>query len=152
SAQGTVVVPDIQAPTAAGAPTAVAPHQTVSLSWVPATDNVGVTGYDVYRSDTDSFTPAEDNKIGTVTAASATDTPGAGTWYYRVVPTYAAGTIGPASPAGSAVVPDETAPATPDAPTASMDVDRNVVLSWTRPHDNIGVTGYKLYRSATSGF
>ena len=45
--------PDTQAPTAPGSLTASGITQTtVSLSWNASTDNVGVTGYDVYRSNT----------------------------------------------------------------------------------------------------
>ena len=45
--------PDTQAPTAPGSLTASDVTQTtVSLSWNASTDNVGVTGYDVYRSNT----------------------------------------------------------------------------------------------------
>ena len=45
--------PDTQAPTAPGSLTASGVTQTtVSLSWNASTDNVGVTGYDVYRSNT----------------------------------------------------------------------------------------------------
>ncbi|RZS99127.1 S8 family serine peptidase [Aquimarina brevivitae] len=45
--------PDTQAPTAPGSLTAADITQTtVSLSWNASSDNVGVTGYDVYRSNT----------------------------------------------------------------------------------------------------
>ena len=45
--------PDTQAPTAPGSLTASGVTQTtVSLSWNASTDNVGITGYDIYRSNT----------------------------------------------------------------------------------------------------
>ncbi|NUT33744.1 MAG: cellulase family glycosylhydrolase, partial [Hamadaea sp.] len=46
---------------------------SVSLSWTPSTDNVGVAGYDVYRGTT---------KVGSPTAASFTDTGLAATTAY----------------------------------------------------------------------
>jgi endoglucanase len=60
--------PDATAPTAPG--TLAASGVTASgaqLSWAPATDNVGVTGYDVYRE-----AGAVDPLVGTTTATSFT--------------------------------------------------------------------------------
>src|SRR5207302_4290180 len=58
--------PDTQAPTA---PTNVAVTSTtatsVSLTWTASTDNVGVTGYQIFRNNT---------QVGTSTSTSFTDT------------------------------------------------------------------------------
>ncbi|WP_432127215.1 cellulase family glycosylhydrolase [Streptomyces sp. bgisy082] len=57
---------DTQAPTAPTALTSPAKTSTsVSLSWTASTDNVGVTGYDVYRGGT---------RVGTSATTSYTDT------------------------------------------------------------------------------
>ncbi|MEU3791896.1 cellulase family glycosylhydrolase [Streptomyces fructofermentans] len=59
---------DTQAPTAPGAPTASAVSSTsVALNWSAATDNVGVTGYDVVRVSGGSETTVAASTASTVT-------------------------------------------------------------------------------------
>ncbi|MFJ8079030.1 cellulase family glycosylhydrolase [Streptomyces sp. NPDC096205] len=61
---------DTQAPTAPGAPTAAEVTATgVRLSWAPATDNVGVAGYDVVRLD-----GTQETRVATGTSTGATVT------------------------------------------------------------------------------
>ena len=65
---------------------------SVALSWGAATDNVGVTKYDVYRSTTAGFTPSVANRIAQPTGTSYSDTGlAAGTYYYKVAAEDAAG-------------------------------------------------------------
>src|SRR5262249_25440687 len=53
---------DTQPPTPPGGLTATAASSTtIALSWSAATDDIGVTGYDVYRSTTSGFTPLPSN-------------------------------------------------------------------------------------------
>src|SRR5262249_55396825 len=104
SAAGAVVVPDIQAPTAPGTPTASVVHQTVTLTWTGSTDDVGVTGYDIYRSGTSGFTPSAATLVASVPGLTYDDGPGAGTWYYLVLAHDAAGNASAASGAVSAIV------------------------------------------------
>ena len=47
---------------------------SAALSWGAATDNVGVSKYDVYRSTTSGFTPSVSNRIAQPTGTSYTDT------------------------------------------------------------------------------
>ncbi len=70
----------------------------VSLSWGASTDNVAVTGYEVYRSTTAGFTPAAGNRIATLgSGTSYVDTVAAGTYRYRVKAIDAAGNLSAAS-------------------------------------------------------
>ncbi|GAA4791401.1 cellulase family glycosylhydrolase [Streptomyces ziwulingensis] len=70
--------PDTRAPTAPGAPTASGVSPTsVTLTWPAATDDIGVTGYDVVRVDGTAETPAVSATTTTVTVPSLT----AGTRY-----------------------------------------------------------------------
>ena len=90
--------PDTTAPGAPGALAAIANGTTIALSWTASTDNTGVTGYTVHRSTTAGFTPATTSRIADTTGLSYTDTNRpAGTWYYRVTATDAAGNTGPGS-------------------------------------------------------
>ncbi|WMX43791.1 carbohydrate binding domain-containing protein [Streptomyces roseicoloratus] len=87
---------DTQAPTApTGLQATGTTSSTVSLSWTAATDNVGVTGYDVYRGAT---------KVSTVTGTSATvGGLAANTAYtFTVKARDAAGNVSPASSAVTA--------------------------------------------------
>ncbi|THF82266.1 hypothetical protein E6C55_07345 [Cohnella fermenti] len=61
-----------------------------------------------------------------------------GTW------TYDSGTITAGAPAGAIV--DTTAPSAPTNVTASAKTSGSVSLSWTASTDNVGVTGYEIYR------
>lgn len=76
----------------------------ISLSWQPASDNVGVDHYDVYGSMTPDFAIGPATLRGQTSATSFTDT-GLGlrqTWYYRVVAVDAAGNAGrPSAPASA---------------------------------------------------
>lgn len=132
---------DCTAPTA---PHLTLPGQTsnsVSLSWSGATDNVGVTGYDVARNGT---------KVGTVTGTTFTD-PGLapGTYSYTVTAHDAAGNVSAASNAVSATLGcpgDCTAPTAPTGLTSPSQTTTTVALTWTGASDNVGVTGYDVLR------
>ena len=89
---------DTTAPTAPGSLSASVAGTAVALSWTASTDNTGVTGYTVHRSTTAGFTPATTSRIADTTGLSYTDTNRpAGTWYYRITATDAAGNTGPGS-------------------------------------------------------
>lgn len=89
---------DTQPPTAPGTPTASGvTSSSVTLTWSAATDNVGVTGYDVFRATGASggtFT-----QVGTTVTTTFTDTGLAGstTYRYTVRARDAAQNVGPAS-------------------------------------------------------
>ncbi|MBO3748467.1 fibronectin type III domain-containing protein [Streptosporangiaceae bacterium NEAU-GS5] len=121
---------------------------SVSLSWGASTDNVGVTGYNVYRGST---------LVTTVTGTSYTDTGlAASTSYtYTVKARDAAGNL---SAAGNAVTAttsptgggtDTTPPSTPGNLTSTGVSSSTVSLSWSASTDNVGVTGYNVYRGST---
>lgn len=78
--------PDTEAPSVpTGLATSVAGNANVTVTWSPSTDNVGVTGYSVYRGTTAGFTADAASKIADVTAPSYTDNGRTqGIWYYKV--------------------------------------------------------------------
>jgi hypothetical protein len=106
-------VPDTTAPTAPRALTARPAPNRVDLSWLPATDDVGVAGYRVYR---------DDSLIATTTATAHADTglPAGPTYRYRVVSYDAAGNAMPSS-AVFATVPLPPPPPPPPPPPAPAD-------------------------------
>ena len=133
---------DSTPPTTPGnlAAAAVAPNQ-VNLTWTASTDNVGVTGYRVFR---------DGLQIAISLAASYADTgvqPNT-THSYTVVAVDAVGNASPQSNTASATTPaDTTPPAAPTNLTATAVSASQVNLAWTASTDNVGVTGYRMFRS-----
>lgn len=78
---------------------------TVALKWGAATDDQGVSRYNVHRSSTPGFTPTAANKVGQTAGLTFNDTGvPAGTWYYKVTAEDAASNVGPPSNEASATV------------------------------------------------
>ncbi|MEV0714475.1 DUF4832 domain-containing protein [Asanoa sp. NPDC050611] len=120
-------------------------NTSVSLSWSAATDNVGVTGYQVFRNGT---------LVGSPSGTSFTDTgrsPGQ-TYQYQVRAVDAAGNVSGPSATVSATTTgcsgDCTAPGAPVL-SSSGKTDTSVSLSWSGSTDNVGVTGYEVFRGST---
>lgn len=152
SAAGSVTLADTAAPSIPASVTASLSGQTATVSWAAATDNVGVTGYQVYRSATSGFTPDASSLVTSTPGTSITDTvPGLGTFYYKVIAVDAAGNLSGASDQASVTVGDTIAPTAPTALAAGA-AGSTVSLTWGASTDNVGVTGYTVYRSTTSGF
>jgi chitodextrinase len=134
---------DTQAPTAPTGLTANATGtSTVDLNWTAATDNVGVTGYRIFRNG---------SQVGTTTNTSFTDSglSPATVYTYSVVAFDGAGNTSP--PSGSATAttqspPDTQAPTAPTSLTATATSFSTVALNWSPSSDNVGVTGYIIYR------
>jgi chitodextrinase len=126
-------------PTGLTAPTKT--DRSVTLSWSAASDNVAVTGYDVFRGGT---------QVGTSSGTSYTDSGlTASTAYsYTVKARDAAGNTSAASMALSVttLAPDTTAPSAPTGLTASGTTSSSVAMVWTAATDNYGVAGYDVYR------
>ena len=102
------IVPDTQAPSAPEGVSASVSGASVDVSWSAASDDVGVTGYEVHRSDVAGFTPDGSTLVGSTDGSTTSLTEpsvAAGTWYYRVVAVDAAGNTSDSSdPATEAVV------------------------------------------------
>ncbi len=135
---------DTQPPTAPTGLSAVAPTPLlVNLSWAASTDNVGVTGYQIYRSGTLIGTVGTSTTYADSTVASSTS------YTYTVKALDAASNISSASNTASVTTPtpvDTTAPTAPGSLTATATRSQQVNLSWTASTDNVGVTGYRIYR------
>ncbi len=118
----------------------------INLSWSASTDNVAVTGYRVRRNGTLLTT------LGNVTTYQNTGLAASTTYSYSVRALDAAGNVSPISSLASATTraaPDTTAPSTPTGLTATAASSSQINLSWTAATDNVGVTGYNVYRGGT---
>jgi chitodextrinase len=116
---------------------------TTNLSWSGATDNVAVTGYNVYQNGVllGSTTTATTYSVSGLTAST--------TYSFTVKAKDAAGNVSIASNTASvttlAPVPDTIAPTAPTL-TAAGTTTTTTNLSWTGATDNVAVTGYHIYK------
>jgi len=137
--------PDTQAPTTPTNLTASAISSSqINLSWTASTDNIGVTGYRVYRGGTQVASPS-------TTSYSDTGLSPSTTYSYTVAAVDAAGNVSAQSTSAQAVTqapppPDTTAPTQPTNFQATVISSSQINLSWTASTDNVGVTGYRVER------
>lgn len=116
----------------------------VSLSWTASTDNVGVTGYTVYRGG---------NSIATVNGTTTTFTdmvPAPGIYSYTVDAFDAAGNHSSQSTAAPITFADVTPPSVPNNFSAAAVSATQVNLAWTASTDDVGVAGYTVYRDGAA--
>jgi chitodextrinase len=116
------------------------------VSWLSSSDNVGVTGYGVYRGSTRLATVVEPVLTYTFTGLAC------GTGYSLAVDAFdAAGNVSPKSTvsATTSACPDTTKPSAPTGLTASSITQTGLTFNWTAATDNVGVTGYTVYRNGT---
>ncbi len=135
---------DDEAPTAPTNLAAEATETSIALSWTASSDNVGVTGYDIYIDGDLIETTTETNF--NITGLSS------GTGYTLAVQAFDA--------AGNKSVKTEIASSTnqtiddeaPTAPTnlAAEAAETSIALSWTTSTDNIGVEAYIIYLDSDS--
>ena len=118
----------------------------ISLSWTASTDNVAVTGYRIFRNGA---------LLGTTSGTNFADgglTPST-LYTYRVSAIDAANnesaqsaekaaTTLPAPPTG-----DATPPSVPTITAVTAGSTTQINLSWTVASDNVGVTGYRVFRN-----
>ena len=128
----------------------------INLSWQASTDNVGVTGYTIYRCSGNGCTPTV--AIGTVTTGTAfqnTSLTAATTYTYAVSAMDAAGNDSalsvPATATTQTAPTDTTAPTVPAGLGATATSSSQINLSWQASTDNVGVTGYSIYRCSGTG-
>src|SRR5260221_226645 len=145
----TVVAPvvDLTAPsTPAGLSASAVSSSQINLSWSASTDNVGVTGYRVFRAGTLLAT------LGAATTFQNTGLTPSNSFSYTVQAIDAAGNASAQSAAASATTQaalDTTAPSVPGGLTAVAASSSQINLSWSVSTDNVGVTGYRVFRAGT---
>ncbi len=138
--------PDTQAPTVPqGLHSMDVTTSSVNLMWTASTDNIGVTGYRVYRNGI---------QVGTVSGTSYTDSglTANQSYTYTVRAVDAAGNLsGTSTPLSvTTTAPpaqDNQAPSVPQNLHSMGVTASSVNLMWTASTDNIGVTGYRVYRN-----
>lgn len=122
--------------------TVISPSQ-INLNWNASTDNVGVTGYYIYRDGT---------KVGSAASTSFSDTGLSSFVLYNY--TVSAHDISnnesaQSSPAVPARTADNIAPSAPGIPTFNNIASTSATANWAAASDNAGVTSYDI--SVNSG-
>jgi chitodextrinase len=115
----------------------------VILSWNPATDNTGVAGYIVTRNNNIITNTTATNYLDVNVLASTN-------YSYSVLAYDAAGNVSQFSSSVSintATSSDTTLPSAPSDLLATTVSPSRINLSWSVASDNVGVTGYNIYRN-----
>ncbi|MDD5151777.1 MAG: endonuclease, partial [Flavobacterium sp.] len=134
---------DTQAPTA---PSSLAVSATtinsVSLSWLASSDNIGVTGYKIYMNGVLKTTVT--GLTATITGLTASTT-----YSFYVIASDAAGNSSPISNTVNGTTAtqifDTQAPTSPSNLVGSAITTSSVTLNWLASTDDTGVTGYDVY-------
>lgn len=117
-------------------------YSSVSLTWSASTDNVGVTGYNVYQDGTLAA-------ISPTTSYTVTGLKANTVYSFTVRAIDAAGNLSGASNAVSVRTADSNDHTPPTAPTglAVIPAITTASLTWGASSDNIGVAGYNVYKN-----
>jgi chitodextrinase len=116
----------------------------VSLNWNASTDNIGVSGYKIFRNSTQISTTTSTafNDSGLISSTTYTYTISA----YDAVGNNSAQSTPLGATTSSSEPFDTQAPTSPANPTATAVGPRQVTLTWSSSQDNVGVVGYIIYR------
>ncbi len=136
---------DVTAPSAPSNLSAnVISSNQVNLNWTAATDNVAVVGYTILRNNVIIANSAT-NSFSDLSVSPNTS------YSYAVLAYDAAGNLSLQSNTAAATTPatatDTTIPSTPGDLLATAISPSRINLSWSVANDNVGVTGYNIYRN-----
>ncbi len=120
------------------------PVPQVNLAWNASMDNVAVTGYTIYRNGSALTTVS-----GTTTTYADKAITVPANYSYTVDAFDAAGNHSAKSTAATVGTVDTMAPSVPTGVAASAS-STQVQVTWNASTDNVGVTGYTVYRNGTS--
>ena len=146
--------PDTAAPSQVlGSAASAVSSSRIDLSWSAASDNVGVTGYEIERCQGVGCSGFA--AVTTVSSLAWSDTgrsPGT-SYSYRVRARDAAGNTGSYSAVATAVTPTavDNPPSAPTSLAASASGSSRVNLSWTAATDDNGVSSYEVERCQGAG-
>lgn len=137
--------PDKQAPTVPTNLVAASVTTTgFTASWTRATDNVGVTAYEVFLNAVSQGTVTTTSKVftglvpGTACSVTVRARDAAGNWSAQ------------SQPLSVTTAADTVAPTTPANLVASSVSTSGFTVTWTAATDNVGVTGYEVFLGGSS--
>ena len=139
--------PDTQAPSSPTGITWSSTSQTgIGVSWNASNDNVGVTGYRIYRNGT---------QVGTSTSTSYTLSGlSCGTSYTIAISAVDAagnesGRLTGTRSTSACSTSDTTPPSVPQGMAWNGVTQTSIGVRWNASTDNVGVTGYRIYRNGS---
>lgn len=151
----TAPAPDTTRPAAPSAVTPSAPTTAgqVTVAWKPASDNVAVKNYNVYRATTGATPVLLDTTSTATTSFTDTSVEAATSYTYQVSAIDASGNVSAPSPESATItIPastDSSAPNTPSTLEAEVVFRNEIDLGWSQSTDTgTGVSGYRVYRRA----
>jgi chitodextrinase len=149
-----LAAPDLVPPSAPLGLTITSTGQTsVSLSWPAATDDTGVSGYDIYRGAASVGTTASTTFSVSGLACGTSYTFGVDAYDAagnHSTQTTVAGATAPCSAPAPSGTTDTTAPSQPAGLIVSSPAQTSVSLSWSASTDNVAVAGYGVYANGVS--
>jgi chitodextrinase len=115
----------------------------INLTWTASTDNVGVTGYKVFRNGSQIATTATPGYGDTGLSLNTS-------YSYAVAAFDAAGnTSAQTATINLTTLGDTTAPSVPTNLAGNAVSSSQITLTWTASTDNVAVTGYKVFRNGS---
>jgi fibronectin type 3 domain-containing protein len=113
------------------------------LAWTAATDNVGVTNYEIFRGGVLL------TMVGAVTSYSDTSVTTGSTYSYQVRALDAASNRSIFSNTATVTMGDTVVPSNPTNLGATAAAYNRIDLAWTASTDNVGVTNYEIFRGGS---
>jgi chitodextrinase len=114
---------------------------TITIAWDPSADNVGVTAYNIYRNGSlvkvQSGTSFSDTGLATYTGYN----------YIIISLDAAANQSSPSVTFVANTAKDLSPPTVPDTISETASTVNTLSLLWAASTDNVGVTGYYVYRN-----
>ncbi|MDF9409522.1 S-layer homology domain-containing protein [Pelotomaculum isophthalicicum JI] len=130
-------------------------YSGLTLTWTPASDNVGVTGYQIYQDGAVAYTvsSATYTQAGGLVQYNLTGLNSSATYNFRVEAVDAGNnwsTGGPTANASTPAEPDTTPPYWTNGSLTPSGITKNSVsLTWSDAQDNVGVAGYQIIGSGS---
>lgn len=117
-------------------------HNSAEVTWQESTDNVGVTGYNIYLNNKlVNTSPVTELRCELTALEAETE------YQVKVEALDEAGNTSVSDPTSftTKTAPDNEAPTAPGGVAVSSITDNSAVVSWTASTDNVGVAGYNIY-------
>ena len=111
---------------------------SINLSWSASSDNIGVTGYNIY---VDGDLEAQTTNTNSTIIGLSTNT----NYTFTIVARDLINNMSPAGTISGKTLEDIEAPTTPINLSISNETDSSVKVSWTASTDNNAVAGYEVY-------
>ncbi len=145
----TLAYPDKTPPTTPAGVSATPFSDTLmNLAWTPSSDNVAVSGYEIYRGTSPaSITPYSTSTVNSFLDLSVAPSK---TYYYQIDAYDTSGNHSPRSTVITATTNADTTPPTAPGNVTVVTQPGAAVISWTASTDDYMIGAYQVYRGLTS--